>query len=316
MKKYVFLLVIFILSACGSKNAFESAIDPKDGSEAKVAKWKDDGGLNKLNEFYGVKISEVSVSFRNDKIKTVIMYASKSYAPKEVRAALSKVCGGGDSEWKISDDWDRAMGMYETPAISCRYIAMSGDSKWELSYSLKDVNVAIDTQRQQQNMPQPDSLQAAVQIPNLYQFIVNDFANCWINPKYGAQRCDENYLRTLNVNEMILFEQFNHSGDYRFRSILPNSLRIKNQNDPTFLASLEEQERYEIRGSWWIEDGVIVFTLPHQSGCQHKITPIEMPTTNMELKYRESLSGNCSQLVEQSVANLQKTNRVMIKLPK
>lgn len=315
MKKIAIYLIALVLIACGSKNAFESAIDPKDGNEAKWAKWSDDGGLNKLNDFYGVKISEVNVTWRKEKVKTVIMYASKSYAPKEVRAALSKVCGGGDSEWKISDDWGRVMGMYESAAISCRYIAMSGDSKWELSYSLKDVTVASDSQ-QQKNIPQPDSPQAAVQIPNLYQYVVNDFANCWTNPKYGAQRCDENYLRTLNVNEMILIEQFNHSGDYRFRSILPNSLRIKNQNNPTFLASLEEQERYEIRGNWWIEDGVIVYTLPHQSGCQHKITPVEMPTANMEIRYRTSLSGTCPQVVQQAVANQQQTTQVMVKLPK
>jgi len=132
----VFVTPLITLSGCLGKNAFEAAVDPISGSEQKWREWADNGGLNKLNDFYGLKITEANVTWRNGKVSGLIMFTSQTHSPKDVRKAMVNICGGSDSDWKLEDNWDRKMGMYRGPSSTCRYI--SDRSRWELSYLRND----------------------------------------------------------------------------------------------------------------------------------------------------------------------------------
>jgi hypothetical protein len=132
----VFAIPLLLLSGCLGKNAFEAAVDPVSGSKQKWNEWSDNGGLNKLDDFYGLKITEVNVTWRDGKVSGLIMFTSQTHSPKDVRKAMANICGGSDSDWKLDDNWARKMGMYQGPTATCRYIDDRG--KWELSYLRKN----------------------------------------------------------------------------------------------------------------------------------------------------------------------------------
>ena len=144
--KFILILVMtFIISACGEKksqstpnvtttsqptevklekNAFEAAIDTQNGNKDLWDSFKDNGGLNKVNTLYGLNVTSISASWEGStkKFKGGLMQAlASTTSPKEVRAALSKVCGLEESDWKFRTDYEPT-GTATKNGFTCYYI--------------------------------------------------------------------------------------------------------------------------------------------------------------------------------------------------
>ena len=106
------------------KNAFEAAIDTQNGNKDLWDSFKDNGGLNKLNDLYGLNVTSISASWEGStkKFKGGLMQAlASTTSPKEVRAALSKVCGLEESDWKFRTDYEPT-GTATKNGFTCYYI--------------------------------------------------------------------------------------------------------------------------------------------------------------------------------------------------
>ena len=127
------IILSISLLGCVGKNPFEDAVDPQTGSREKWRAWVDDGGLNKLSDFYGLDIRNVNVTWNQGKVESLAMFTSKTHSPKDVRKAMSKICGGADSDWEREENWARHMGKLENSTATCRYLD-DGRGMWELLY--------------------------------------------------------------------------------------------------------------------------------------------------------------------------------------
>jgi len=144
------IILLTVLSGCVGKNSFEDAVDPVTGNEKKYSEWADNGGLNKLNDFYGVKISKLHVTWGEDQVTRLSMWASLQHSPKDVRKAMQKICGGDDKDWKISDDFGFRIGEYDGPRGHCTYLggewgtgSPPGRDNWALTYRRKEYPTQI-----------------------------------------------------------------------------------------------------------------------------------------------------------------------------
>jgi len=111
-------------------------VDPVTGNKKKWSEWADNGGLKKLNDFYGLEISRVDVGWRDDRITGLVMWTSQSHSPKDVRKAMTKICGGSDQDWKLVSNFSGKVGTYESPTVMCRY--SHDEVNWELLYLRKE----------------------------------------------------------------------------------------------------------------------------------------------------------------------------------
>jgi hypothetical protein len=145
MRYLLLLLVTPFLFACGDKsspnnsepgkpiilpqtqiekNLLEKAIDVKKGNKKDWDTFKDEGGLNKLNNLYGLNITSLSVTWDNQtgNFTGALMQATNSNtSPKEVRASLSKVCDLEESDWTFRTDYEPT-GKAKKDGLTCYYI--------------------------------------------------------------------------------------------------------------------------------------------------------------------------------------------------
>jgi hypothetical protein len=145
MRYLIMVLLIPALFACGDKsstnvsdagkttpppqtqiekNLLEKAIDIKSGNKKIWDAFKDEGGLNKQNNLYGLSITSLSVTWNSQtgNFTGALMQAMNSNtSPKEVRIALSKVCDLEDSDWVIRSDYEPT-GTAKKNGVTCYYI--------------------------------------------------------------------------------------------------------------------------------------------------------------------------------------------------
>ena len=124
-------------SARPNRNVLETAISVESGTHPLWNAFVDEGGLNRENSLYGLKITNISASWdRNtEKFTSVFMQArAVSTSPKEVRDALSKVCGLQDTNWTYSNKYE-STGTGKKASLTCYYIF--GDAKVDISILTK-----------------------------------------------------------------------------------------------------------------------------------------------------------------------------------
>ena len=114
------------------KNMLEQALDLNSGTPALWAKFKDEGGLNKVSQYYGLPITELMLTHDNEKVKTIVLSTPAGIAPKTVRTALIAACGLKEDLWEF-DNLGGDFGSAENSAISCAYKKPSGAGSYELS---------------------------------------------------------------------------------------------------------------------------------------------------------------------------------------
>ena len=122
------------------KNAFEAAIDTQNGNKDLWDSFKDNGGLNKLNNLHGLNVTSISANWDGStkKFKGALLQAlASTTSPKEVRAALSKVCRLEDSDWKFRTDYEPT-GTAIKNEFTCYYI-----------FSNTTVDIVISMKQQQ-----------------------------------------------------------------------------------------------------------------------------------------------------------------------
>ncbi len=105
-------------------NPLEAAINIKTGNKKLWDSFVDNGGLNKLNDLYGLNITSISATWNNQtgQFTGALMRASVSTtSPKEVRASLSKLCSVDDPDWVIRTDYE-PKGKVIKNGFTCYYI--------------------------------------------------------------------------------------------------------------------------------------------------------------------------------------------------
>ncbi len=122
--------------AARAKNVFEEAIDPFTGSREKWSTFKDEGGLNKVSDFYGLPVSSVNVSFKDDtSIKFFLLAVRKSVAPKDVRAALNVVCKTKETDWTKEDGY-LTKGDAVNGNLTCSYLTNNESRNYDVSITV------------------------------------------------------------------------------------------------------------------------------------------------------------------------------------
>jgi hypothetical protein len=142
MRSLIILIFAVLIVGCGEKsttsspinntniatqitnNAFEDAINFKTGNKKAWDSFKDNGGLNKLNDLYGLSITSISATWNNEtgQFTGALMQAdASSTSPKDVRASLSKVCGITEGDWTIRTDYEPT-GKAIKDGLTCYYI--------------------------------------------------------------------------------------------------------------------------------------------------------------------------------------------------
>ena len=145
MRYLILILLVPILFACGDKstsvtsggekpiatpkpeiekNLLEKSIDIKSGNKKNWDAFKDEGGLNKQNNLYGLSVTSLSVTWNSqtgDFSGALMQAMSSDTSPKDVRIALSKVCGLEESDWTVRNDYEPT-GTAKKDGVTCYYI--------------------------------------------------------------------------------------------------------------------------------------------------------------------------------------------------
>ena len=137
-----------LLLGCGS-NSFEDAFNPFTGSKEKATKWRDQGGLDKQKNFYGVNIVSITSRFQENGMPASLrMEVDSGTSPESMRNALAKACQANSSEFRLVPNFPRGSilkfpigekpGLGMSYKLSCIY---EGDLKlMHISSSLSDPN--------------------------------------------------------------------------------------------------------------------------------------------------------------------------------
>lgn len=116
----------------------EAAIDPFAGTIEKWSEFKDVGGLNKNNYFYGVPLVGLQVQWHEGKtVRLALMYVSKSVSPKEIRAALNKACRTKESDWKKVDG-ALIKGNVTNGNVECSYLTNDTAINYDVAIQVND----------------------------------------------------------------------------------------------------------------------------------------------------------------------------------
>jgi hypothetical protein len=144
MRYFLFFLFTVLVIGCGEKssapslaptndaikttqvenNAFEAAVNVRTGNKKLWDLFVDNGGLNKINDLYGLNIRSISATWNNQtgQFTGALMQASASTtSPKEVRASLSRLCSVDDADWEFRTDYE-PMGKAIKDGFTCYYI--------------------------------------------------------------------------------------------------------------------------------------------------------------------------------------------------
>lgn len=130
-------VIVLLLSACGGENTLEGAFNPYTGSKEKSAKWRDQGGLDKQNKFYGVVVTSMTSRFQqNGMLDTLEMAVDGPTSPEAMRKALAKACKASDTDFKLVPNFPRgSVRMYpegSDPVLGTKYRLVciyEGDTK-------------------------------------------------------------------------------------------------------------------------------------------------------------------------------------------
>ena len=149
IKHIVIFLLTVSLYGCGGDNSFESAFNPFTGNKAKADIWRDQGGLDKKNNFYGVNVSNISYTFQaNGMVDQLTLVVDSGTSPETMRKALVKACRTNDSAFQRVPNYPRggvwlfpngsSPGLGKLYDLSCIY---EGDTQKMYIYSkLKSSN--------------------------------------------------------------------------------------------------------------------------------------------------------------------------------
>jgi hypothetical protein len=125
--------------ASSSKNLLEDAIDPFTGSREKWSEFTDNGGLNHVNDFYGMSVEGITVQWKdNISLRLAVMNVSKAMAPKKIREALNRACKTNESDWQ-KEDGALTRGEVHNGKIRCDYITNDGSRTMEVAITIEDI---------------------------------------------------------------------------------------------------------------------------------------------------------------------------------
>ena len=105
-------------------NALELALNPFGGTKAMMDDFKDEGGLNRLNSWYGVYVQGYSYSYDGQKnVSRIVVNGSSSTSMKHLREIASSFCGFSSEEWTRQDfsPSDRVTGKAENDKCFAMY---------------------------------------------------------------------------------------------------------------------------------------------------------------------------------------------------
>ncbi len=116
-----------------SVNLLEAAINPLTGTRRLWESFKDEGGLETLNNFYGVTVTKLTVTLDNERVQSARLQISSAVSPRKLREALGEACRGDERDWRIDNDRRGARGELRTGALTCRYEANDTTSDYSVS---------------------------------------------------------------------------------------------------------------------------------------------------------------------------------------
>ncbi|NPT46879.1 hypothetical protein GNZ12_37350, partial [Paraburkholderia sp. 1N] len=124
--------------ASSQRNMLESALDPFAPNRKLFDQFRDQGGLNAENSFYGLPVEGVVVQWeRSGAYSTAIMNVPGSVSPAQVRTALSAACKAPPAAWTYKiDPWP--FGTVRNGAITCTYVGSERSSSLEVSIGRED----------------------------------------------------------------------------------------------------------------------------------------------------------------------------------
>jgi UDP-N-acetylglucosamine 2-epimerase len=106
------------------RNELEDSLDYIDGNIKKYWNYKDKGGLNSESNLYGINITQMQISYNEDKITGATLIAQVGTAPLKIRESLSKLCHLKESDWTIRNEFE-PMGEGKAEGRTCYYLITS-----------------------------------------------------------------------------------------------------------------------------------------------------------------------------------------------
>jgi hypothetical protein len=104
------LIIVCLLSACGKggNNPFEEAFNPFTGTKEKAFKFRDEVGLEKSHNFYGVEVSDFKSTFQTTgMLEHLAITVDYGTTPAAMRNALAKACQSDSAEFVINPNYPR-----------------------------------------------------------------------------------------------------------------------------------------------------------------------------------------------------------------
>jgi len=93
-------------------NALEQVLDLSSGTSAMLIDYKDDGGLNKVNSWYGIEVTSFELQRGADGFPEFISIVPDPYTTtiKQIRGVLNQVCGINEDDWNREELQGRLTG--------------------------------------------------------------------------------------------------------------------------------------------------------------------------------------------------------------
>lgn len=114
-------------SSSKPSNAIEQAFNPFSGNSQKANDWKDKGGINSQNIFYGLQLTALSYRFDSaGEFEHMEARVVGTHSPEDMRKALSRACGASESSFErinATNNFGRPLttGRYKGAKVLCIY---------------------------------------------------------------------------------------------------------------------------------------------------------------------------------------------------
>ncbi len=122
--------------AAGKLNPLESALNPFYGTRQLWDDFVEDGGLNKINGWFGVNVDSAQLSFdKANNVKEISITTSKQTSVKQIRNSINRLCKFNESDWKkTSSSENYISGQAENAQCKAVYLPQN-DQYWTFSVS-------------------------------------------------------------------------------------------------------------------------------------------------------------------------------------